>query len=152
MIRKDDLCHLADNPHLSHGYKKAVITLNTMELEVITAFLKPWLTLGLLVKFQRPLASITMGMLRALHLSITIEMRPSMDWLRPRPGPAIHKTHSIMGRLYSGFEFQVAYSIIRTSLMSFKKSFLKALDTIDLSLAASGLWSTRERLTVFPLW
>jgi hypothetical protein len=31
---------------------------------------------------------MTIGMLRALQRSITIEIRASIDWFRPKPGPA----------------------------------------------------------------
>ena len=60
---------------------------NSTALGVRTALRYPFITFGLLVKCQRPSASITTGMFEALTLSIIIEMRPSIDWFLPSPGP-----------------------------------------------------------------
>ena len=50
----------------------------------------PLMTLGLLVRCHSPSASMTMGMLSDLQRSITMEIRASIDWLRPSPGPEGH--------------------------------------------------------------
>ena len=60
---------------------------NSTALGVRTALRYPFITFGLLVKCQSPSASITTGMFEAFTLSIIIEMRPSIDWFLPSPGP-----------------------------------------------------------------